>query len=83
MSKSEWIEKNRDGLERLYHEMFGLYIEDGLKEWDALQSYEQALVQMGILEPDEDEDDEGADTNGTEWEDFWYDSSCDGWEDER
>ena len=73
MSKQEWIEKNRDALEEKYHEMVMLYIEDDLADWDALKSYEQALVQLGILEKDEeicadnDDNDTGAFWEDEEW----------------
>ena len=52
--QEQWIEENRDGLEKRYYEMYEMTLGDcldGCKE--AFMMFEDALVRMGILEPDQ------------------------------
>ena len=58
MSKTELLEANRDALESTYHNMYmNCVAEDDQEMWDALHIYETALVELGILESDEPEED--------------------------
>lgn len=54
LSKEEWIEKNRDALEKRYYEMYEVSAKDAINGgWEAFKMFEDALVRMGILEEDE------------------------------
>ena len=56
MTRSEWVEKNRDALEKQYYELYALTVQECMNNmWDAFKTFETALVQMGILEAEEDE----------------------------
>jgi hypothetical protein len=57
------IEENRDNLEKAYHTLYDLSMMDMIhgKETDAVKAYralETALVGLGILECDEEQEDE-------------------------
>jgi hypothetical protein len=72
MSKEEWIEKNRDALEKRYYQEYEMSLKDcfdGMNE--AFKKFEAALVDMGILEPDEEPEEEPEDMNGAEHWDEW------------
>lgn len=58
------IEANREGLEKAYYTLSKICIrEDGIlnqdsENWQTLRSLETALVNLGILEPDEEPEEE-------------------------
>lgn len=61
MTQIELIETNRDALENLYHAVGMLTIKDRLDNNEtpllaAYRAFEEALVNMGILEADEEEE---------------------------
>lgn len=70
MTKEMWIEANREALENTYNTMYMDCIKEGDAEmWEALHKYEDALVALGILEADEEpEEDLNTSTNWDEWE---------------
>lgn len=75
MSREEWIEKNRDALERRYHEAYMMTLGDcfdGMNE--AFKRFERALVEMGILE---DDDELEATSEGTNWDEWMIDNKID------
>lgn len=78
MTKAEWIEKNRDGLEERYHQMYHECLQENLESiWDAFRSFENALVDMGILEADQVLE-EPEDANDTEhWDEYMLDLKID------
>ena len=74
MSKEEWIEENRDALEKRYHEAYMITLEeclDGIDE--AFQKFEKALIAMGILEDDEPE----AENEAEHWDEYMTDLAID------
>ena len=73
-NRQQWIEENRDALEKRYHEMYELTLKESLYGcWDAFVALEDALVKMGILEADDvieapdDVNDENDAINWYEW----------------
>jgi len=76
MSREEWIEENRDALEKRYYQEYEMTLQDcfdGMNE--AFQKFENALVDMGILEPDEDEPEDI--NNAEHWDEWCIDQKVD------
>ena len=71
MSREEWIEENRDALEKRYHEMYMMTLGD----CEAFKKFEKALVEIGILEPDEDEPEDI--NNAPHWDEWCIDQKVD------
>lgn len=73
------IEANRDNLEKAYYTLSKICIrEDGIlnqdsEKWQTLRALETALVNLGILEPDEEPEEEEPDDdrNSVEHWDEW------------
>lgn len=72
MTAEEWKAENRDALEKRYYEMYEMTLGDSLDGCkEAFHLFEDALVRMGILEPDQviDLDDDITETcNWDEWQ---------------
>ena len=75
MSKEEWIEENRDALEKRYHEAYLMTLGDCFEGMDeAFERFERALVEMGILE---DEDEPEATSEEENWDEYMTDLAID------
>lgn len=76
MSKEEWIEENRDALEKRYYQEYEMSLKDCFDCMsEAFQKFEAALVDMGILEPDEDEPEDI--NNAPHWDEWCIDQKVD------
>jgi hypothetical protein len=72
MTREEWIEENRDALEKRYYQEYEMSLQDCFDGMDeAFKKFENALVDMGILEPDEEPEEDPEDMNSTEHWDEW------------
>ena len=78
MTKTEWVERNRDGLEKAYSDLYLLCISEKDEAlWDDLHKYEAALVNLGILEGDAPME-EAEDTNESfNWDEWNWDMKVD------
>lgn len=77
------VEENRDYMESLYYGLGHLVLQrEGLMKmqesplWEILKGYEEALVKVGILEPDEPED-EPEETSTVHWDEWMLDNAID------
>lgn len=83
MTKAEWIEKNRDALEKTYHDMYQMSVVDNFDNmWSAFKTFEKSLIEMGILEADPEEPDEEPD-DGDSWAAWALDHKIDMEREER
>ena len=84
MTKTEWVERNRDGLEKAYSDLYLLCISEKDETlWDDLHKYEAALVDLGILEGDAPMD-EAEDNNETyNWDEWALDNMIDRMREDR
>lgn len=71
------IEANRDNLEKAYYTLSKICIrEDGIlnqdsEKWQTLRALETALVNLGILEPDEEPEEEEEELDYTNDKQHW------------
>ena len=71
------IEANREGLEKAYYTLSKICIrEDGIlnqasENWQTLRALETALVNLGILEPDEEPEEEEEELDYTNDKQHW------------
>ncbi len=84
MTRTEWIEKYGDGLLDAYHNLYILCLEeDGVNDqntphWQEWKQFDAALVSLGLLETDEEPEDEEEDLNtSTNWDEWAADQRFD------
>jgi hypothetical protein len=73
MTKEMWIEENREAMENAYYKLYMLYV-SGDATLEEVQTFENALVSLGILETD-GEMEEAQD--GFDWEAWALDAAID------
>ena len=76
------IEINRYALERAYYAFYRLAIEKGLNEDEnpdlqTLNEFTEALTSMGVLEPDEPEEEEEDLNTSTNWDEWFWENKRD------
>ena len=85
MTKEMWIEQHRDALEAEYDRMYRECVLANDEDlWDALHTYEAALIKLGLLEADTEEEPMDDDLNtSTNWDEIMLDMRIDLDRDER
>ena len=87
MTKVEWVEQNREALEKAYNELYMICVrEDGIMNqetvnWKALREMENAMVELGILEADEEPEEADEYDSETNWDEWMADQLYDAYRD--
>ena len=79
MTKEMWIEQHRDALEAEYDRMYRECVLANDEDlWDALHIFEAALIRLGLLEADTEEEPMDDDLNtSTNWDEIMLDMEID------
>ena len=77
-AKERWIEENRDALEKQYYESYKMALQDSLEGcWEAFKMFEDALVRIGILQPEQLIENPEDATGAENWDELMIDQRID------